>query len=685
MIEALHIFLNIMVVIFLAITLAFWGEASSVQLFTTSWFDFVWEIFSILIILGGILALLIRRPPGWGMGFGMLALIGLGYAAQLGLSLPQNDFLGAVRLGLLAAYPLLLSLPYRFLQPQAAPAPAVPSLESIPAPHPITHERRRYSTDPKTLQSFVGLVNAQTPLDMGTATARLIGHVMVSDLCYLVSMPDANGQLTLETGYDLIREEPLQGVTVIIQRVPQISSALHKGRSLRLSAETDSMDLRSLGDVIGLTNPGNLLLIPLQTEESVPIGGVILFSPYSNRVWTADDQNFITPLLPGLVQILQRTAGSLSSDQIERLKSDLQFANEEIEILRQQQQDMLQQLDTARDDEGQRSTQEENLAALVAVQQEYQSIIDLLQRENDRLQEAASQVAQAAAHQPLENDDLQAAFRLAQTQSAQLQNALVEANRRISELEQLNSGISLSNEHAEVIASIAQELRQPMSSITGYTDLLLGESVGILGALQRKFLERIKASTERLRSLSDDLVQTVALESGSVNLSPEAVDLALVIDNAIQYTSAQIREKDISLQVDLPEQFPQLHADRDALQQVVIHLLQNAGAASPVEGVVRLKVGMQSENGQQDFVLLQVTDSGGGIPTEELPRVFSRLYRADNALIQGVGETGVGLSIAKTLVEAHGGRIWVDTQMGETSTFSVLLPVYQGSSPTQTT
>ena len=84
---------------------------------------------------------------------------------------------------------------------------------------------------------------------------------------------------------------------------------------------------------------------------------------------------------------------------------------------------------------------------------------------------------------------------------------------------------------------------------------------------------------------------------------------------------------------------------------------------------------MQREHQTEDFVLIQVTDSGGGIPEEDLPRVFSRLYRADNPLIEGVGDTGVGLSIAKTLTEALGGSIWVDSTMGEGATFSVLLPV----------
>jgi signal transduction histidine kinase len=118
-----------------------------------------------------------------------------------------------------------------------------------------------------------------------------------------------------------------------------------------------------------------------------------------------------------------------------------------------------------------------------------------------------------------------------------------------------------------------------------------------------------------------------------------------------------------------------LNADRDALQQILIHLLQNASLATPVDGEISLCARMEDRDIQPGYVLIQVSDSGGGIPAEELPRVFSRLYRADNPLIQGVGDTGVGLSIVKTLVEAHGGRIWVDSEIGRGSTFSILLPL----------
>ena len=232
-----------------------------------------------------------------------------------------------------------------------------------------------------------------------------------------------------------------------------------------------------------------------------------------------------------------------------------------------------------------------------------------------------------------------------------------------------------------MIASISQELRQPLSSIVGYTDLLLGESVGILGALQRKFVERIKASTERINSLTDDMIQITTLEAELNDLKPEPVDLNVVIDNAMSYTSTQVREKNISMHLELPKKLAPILADREALQQIFIHLLQNAGAATPFEGTVRLKVQTRTEEGKE-FILIQVTDTGGGISANDLPRVFTRLYRADNVLIQGVGDTGVGLSITKTLTEAHRGRIWVESEQGIGSTFSVLLPISGGAEKT---
>jgi signal transduction histidine kinase len=298
--------------------------------------------------------------------------------------------------------------------------------------------------------------------------------------------------------------------------------------------------------------------------------------------------------------------------------------------------------------------QEESLRTIQQLQQELELV-----RSNDKLSEP----------QTNENE-----LKASHEEVTRLQTQLAETNIKLLKLEKANGSGRRSNEQAEVIASISQELRQPMSSIIGYTDLLLGESVGILGALQRKFIERIKASTERIGNLIDDMIQLNTLEVGLGDLKSEAMDLNLIIDNAMAYTSSQVREKNISMHLELPKKVASVNADREALQQILIHLLQNAGSATPIEGTIRLKVRTTSEEGR-DYVMIQVTDSGGGIPEEDLPRVFTRLYRADNVLIQGVGDTGVGLSIAKTLTEAQHGRIWVESEAGVGATFNVLLPV----------
>jgi len=281
-----------------------------------------------------------------------------------------------------------------------------------------------------------------------------------------------------------------------------------------------------------------------------------------------------------------------------------------------------------------------------------------------------------------------------------LENQLMEAQADIEALEQQLSkaeaklAISVQVPHsttigasqAEVMLSIAQELRTPMSSIGGYVDLLLGETVGILGALQRQFLQRVKANADRLGALLEDFIRVTAIDTGQLSLMPENVDMLEIIDDAITATRTQFKEKGITLKMDLPDSLPAVNADRDAMQQVVIQLLSNAYLASPTDGEVkiaakyepnyRIPARRSAPAEVADVIYLSVRDLGGGISPEEQGRVFSRLYRADNPLVQGLGDTGVGLSIARALTEVHGGHIWLDSAPGVGSTFQLVIPLH---------
>jgi two-component system sensor histidine kinase VicK len=205
-------------------------------------------------------------------------------------------------------------------------------------------------------------------------------------------------------------------------------------------------------------------------------------------------------------------------------------------------------------------------------------------------------------------------------------------------------------------------------------DLLLDGSVGSLNAMQRNLLDGMKASTARLYGVIGDVLQVTTPRADSRALSHEPVDLKPIIQDAIDETGSQIRAKRITLNLDVPENLPPVFVNPDAMKQLLTRLLSNAGAASPLQGTVHLRAQRKAHDGR-DYLLIEVRDSGGGIPAEDLPRVFTPLYRETDIPARGVGETGMGLFIAKILTEAQSGRIWVETELDVGSTYNVLIPV----------
>jgi len=659
--DAGTILLSLLALALLGLTLLAWAPRSTQANFNGSIFDLAWQVSSLLIALLGIGMLLLRRPNGWVNGVTMLILASVGQIVSVLWPIP-GSFQGGVRLTQIVMYPILLTLSRRF---QTSPTPTARPGEEGPE-QPIV-ERRRYSTDPKTFHALMSLAAETDPDKLGHAITRGIAQAMLADLCFLITLTE-DKNLIITCGYDLIREENLDGIAVDKDHVPLLANAIQRGRPLRLPASSTSSDLKGLGEMLGLTNSGHLLSVPIVSQGHGPLGAILILSPYSNRLWNAEDQNYLSNVSTLFVTILERGQRLAAIDvEREQAHQEVQSALEQAAESQHKVEEITLQVESLRAQASQAQLQADNLATLIGAQEESQKAIDRLNAENEQLRKSGSPAVTGNTEQ------LERELRRTLEEMARMQNTLAQANIKILELEKRPTS-PITSEQVEVIASISQELRQPMSSIVGYTDLLLGESVGILGALQHKFVERIKASTERIGGLIDDLIQITTLETGQREFTPELIDLNLIIDNAMAYTGTQIREKNITLRLDIPDEPPKVQTDRDALQQVLIHLLQNASAATPAEGTITLRVQIQTDD-DNHFLLFQVADSGGGIAADDIQRVFARRYRADNSLIQGLGDTGVGLSIAKTLVEAQNGRIWVETEMGTGSTFSILLPV----------
>lgn len=225
----------------------------------------------------------------------------------------------------------------------------------------------------------------------------------------------------------------------------------------------------------------------------------------------------------------------------------------------------------------------------------------------------------------------------------------------------------------EFLASLAQDLRTPMTSILGYTDLLMDEAMGQLEGMQRKFLQRVQANVERMGGMLNDLIGVTAIDSGKLMIGLEPVNIAQVIDSASRKIQFRLEEKELTTHVEIGD-VPPITADPDCIQQVIDNLFSNACTVSTAGSTIQIAAHREVDQTGHATLHVAVSDTGGGILPQDRARVFERFYRAGDALIAGLGETGVGLAIVKALVEAHYGHVWVESELGQGTTFHLALP-----------
>jgi len=231
---------------------------------------------------------------------------------------------------------------------------------------------------------------------------------------------------------------------------------------------------------------------------------------------------------------------------------------------------------------------------------------------------------------------------------------------------------------SEFVATVSHELRTPMTSIRGYTDVLLMGAAGALNENQVHFLNIVKNNTERLNILVNDLLDISRIESGRVTLSPQALDLREVAEEVIEdvLRRSQEENKPMGLSLNVPKKLPRVYGDMERVRQVLGNLVYNAYHYTPENGTITVNI--HQLNGGNE-VQVDVEDNGVGIALGDQDRVFERFYRGEHPLVLATPGTGLGLSIVKQIVEMHNGRIWMKSSgvPGEGSTFSFTLPVHE--------
>ncbi len=221
----------------------------------------------------------------------------------------------------------------------------------------------------------------------------------------------------------------------------------------------------------------------------------------------------------------------------------------------------------------------------------------------------------------------------------------------------------------DFVSTVSHELRTPLFSIKGFVDLILKGKVPD-PAVQHEFLSRVLEQANHLSAIVSDLLDTARLESGRLELTRSSVDLCQVIRHALTNVDALAQSREVSITFDAPPDLPPAWGDARRLEQVVTNLLSNACRFSHTGGRVQIRCEVDG-----DHLIVHVADEGIGIPAEAIPHLFDKFYQVDSSLTRRAGGTGLGLHIARRIIEAHGGQVTVKSELGKGSVFSFTVPV----------
>lgn len=259
-------------------------------------------------------------------------------------------------------------------------------------------------------------------------------------------------------------------------------------------------------------------------------------------------------------------------------------------------------------------------------------------------------------------------------QILRLRNALEESNqsleRRVKErTSELNDAMlrlsELGQMKANFVANVSHELRSPLTHIKGYLELLANESLGRISEAQKSALQVTQKSAGKLENLIEDLILFSLASRGEMNLQMELVDLREVINEVIRHSTLLADDRKVTLHASIPANLPLVKADNGKITWAVIHLVDNAIKFTPPGGDVILSVNRESDS----LLMVSVSDTGIGIPADQLAEVFEPFHQLDESSTRHFGGTGLGLALVQEIISAHGSIIEVDSKVGTGTRF----------------
>ena len=667
-------------VVLFVVTMFVWRPIAAQQALAADyqghWLTYAWIGLRLLLLIVATFFVLARDSDYriWlGAAFSILMLAQIAQALQGRFALVGHQ-VGWMRVAELAAFPLLALTLYQSI---------ASDLYAYGQEFKTVSEESLRQT--RELLFMLETSKATTSsLDLETVLDGIVENVVLAlnaDQCAIAFLsPEGPDKLQIMATYDPLHGDRRSlmgsrqpGQALSVEDYPTINHALEQKHQVVSNSVEDNPAVQGIFRLLGTDETGPLIVQPLVSNANV-LGALLLGNARSKRPFSQGDSNLCRALATQVATAMENA----------RLYQD-------VEMQARQLQEMLR----VREVEGNQGRMIiEGISDGVLVSDEGNGIIlanevatrilgksrqELLDHDISLLYvDASPSVGDKLRQEPVET--------LATVGDKVLNVCLSQLKDRdgafkgtVAIFRDVTGKTRTEIARSEFINTASHELLPYLNSMKGHADLLLEEAVGPLNPTQRKFLDKARYNTMRMDELVADLIDVSELGSAGLSLRSESTSLPEIIAASMVAAQDLIEQKKLTVNLALDQGIPSVMADPDRLRQVVENLLDNACRYTPENGTISIAAEFEGEdlNGMpgDGHMLVSIQDSGVGIALEEQERVFDLFHRADSPLSLEAGGAGIGLAISKSIVEALGGDIWVESEQGEGSVFRFTLPV----------
>ena len=518
-------------------------------------------------------------------------------------------------------------------------------------------------------------------LDLDTVLYGVVENITLTldaDRCAII-LADTENDRTLELAahYTPLRhgDQTSAKRTTTFSEQPALVAALGGHEQLVLQPSTDTPLLESVRALLDSPQIGPMIIQPLLRQQRA-LGLLIVGNDHCQRPFTSDEGRLTESIAVQVASAidnarLYRDLAAQTHQLADLLQLQKAKTRKQIAILKSVVEGVV-----VSDQDGQIVTV--NAAAekiLGATQQRVQGLLLEEMASQFSLGPGADWRAVARSETPLQTV-FNLENRIVHVNSSPVLTSDGERLGTIAILRDITKETEVERAKSDFITVASHQLRTPLTAIRGYTEVLSSGMAGKVTETQHQFLRIVHDNVLRMANLTENLIAVSEIERKFLKLDYEDTDLNLLIRDVVVSFQNQLEDRQLEMHLDLDPSLPLVDADAARIRQILDNLVSNAIKFSYPGGIITIGArSLQEDNGQPPAqYAIWVSDTGIGIPSQEQARIWKRFYRPSNPLAEEAGGLGMGLSIVKSLTEAHGGRVWLESTPGTGSTFTVLLP-----------